>query len=112
MKIRRLNEKFKKLFKESITLMDSANPALELGDAFLVDTKDELIAQLDKLLVTDSVAIRQGKKEITIMLQEENDYTFIIDSGIILNDRERIGVRTIPNLRKDEVLDLIDIEVK
>ena len=112
MNIKKLNEEIEKFLKEEFRLMDKEDPSL--GTAYIVDTKEELIQHLDDLIIGDSIAIKQkGDKEITINFEDENDYSFLIDNGTLENNwnTEEVG-RTWYNLTKEEILDLIDVEVK
>ena len=114
MDIKKLNEELEKYLKEEFRLMDKEDPSLGLGAAYIVDTKEELIQHLDDLIIGDSIAIKQeGDKEITINFEDENDYSFLIDNGTLENNwnTEEVG-RTWYNLTKEEILDLIDVEVK
>ena len=114
MNIKKLNEELEKYLKEEFRLMDEEDPSLGLGAAYIVDTKEELIQHLDDLIIGDSIAIKQERdKEITINFEDENDYSFLIYNGTLEGnwDTEEVG-RVWGNLTKEEVIDLIDIEVK
>lgn len=113
MKFKELNEQLKKVL-ESFELMDKADPDLGLGDAYIVGTKEELKQHINDLIIGDSIAIKQeNDKEITIIFEDENDYSFLIDNGLVKDNynHDEVG-KTWYNLTKEEVLELIDIEVK
>ena len=114
MNIKELNKELEKYLKEDFRLMDEEDQSLGLGAAYIVDTKEELIQHLDDLIIGDSIAIKkEGDKEVTINFEDENDYSLLIDNGTLENNwnTEEVG-RTWYNLTKEEILDLIDIEVK
>ena len=111
MSIKKLNESLESILEE-LRLMDPADEYLQLGDAYIVDTKYELLQALDNLIIGDSIAIKQGNTEITINFEDENQYSFILDAGILDNDRSGDNNKVWNNLSKQEVMDLINIEVR
>lgn len=115
MNIKELNIKLNETLKyfEDFRLADDADESLGLGDMYMVDNKEELIAGLDKLNLADSIGIIQGKQEITITMEDEDSYTFFVDRGENQNNwQPEANGPVFKEINKEAVVKLIDLVVK
>lgn len=98
-----LNEEFK--------LMDKEEPEYQLGDAYIVDTKQELIDGLNKIIIGDTIALKQSDREITIYFNDENDYSILDDDGTIDDSLRYDDIGRIHDMTKEEVIDWIEVYI-
>ena len=113
MHIKKLTEVFNKIINEELRLADHADPDLFMGVMYMVDTKQELIDGLEKLTLGDSIGIIQGKQEVTITLEDVNNYSFILDNGNSENNWElEDNGPVFKDMSKIDIIKLIQLSVK
>ena len=96
----------RKKIEEEIKLLAS-DPDLNIGDVYYVENVNEIEAGLDILNIDEALAFftkseLQGNAEITIYLNDEDDYTIVYD----YDDKEEPAVEA--HIKKDTVLDIIE----
>lgn len=97
---------------EELRLADQAHDDLGMGDFYMADTKQELIQGINNLTLGDSIGIIQNNKEITIMLDDEDNYSFIVDNGNKVNNWQlEDNGPVFKNVNKDYILKLIELAV-
>ena len=98
-------------FGEDFKLMDKEEPEYQLGDAYIVDTKQELIDGLNKIIIGDTIALKQGDREITIYFNDENDYSILDDDGTLDDDLRYDDIGRIHDMTKEDILDWIEVYI-
>lgn len=85
MNIKQLNNDISNIL-EQVKLISAEDEDLQIGNAYTVDTKEELLQFLqdNQLIPADSVTLIQDDCEITIYLDDEDEYSIVMydNSGI------------------------------
>lgn len=98
---------------EELRLADRADADLGLGDFYMVDNKQELISAIDKLTIGDSIGIIQGDHEVTITLQDEDNYDLVSDNGMRKDNWELADNGPIfTNINKEDLIKAINLTVR
>lgn len=98
---------------EEVRLADKEHSDLGLGNFYMADSKEELISGLDRLNLGDSIGIIQGDQEVTITLQDEDNYDLVSDNGMRKDNWELAANGPIfSNINKEDLIKAINLIVR